>query len=199
MGRERDCIATIDGARVEGRALLETEEIVFRSKQKPLHLRFSTLKKIEAKGEELHLDRVVLHLGADAAKWAHAIANPKGRIEKLGVKPGQKVAAVGVDDTFLGELRAVAPELATTLRATSFDVLFFGVDDAHALARLPALKAKLAPAGALWIVRPKGSKSITESAVRSQARDAGLVDVKVVKFSETHTAEKFVIPVADRR
>ena len=28
---------------------------------------------------------------------------------------------------------------------------------------------------------------------------AGLVDVKVVKFSETHTAEKFVIPVARRK
>jgi hypothetical protein len=27
---------------------------------------------------------------------------------------------------------------------------------------------------------------------------AGLVDVKVVAFSETHTAEKFVIPVAKR-
>jgi hypothetical protein len=27
---------------------------------------------------------------------------------------------------------------------------------------------------------------------------AGLVDVKVVGFSETHTAEKFVIPVANR-
>lgn len=30
-------------------------------------------------------------------------------------------------------------------------------------------------------------------------KQAGLVDVKVVSFSETHTAEKFVIPVAKRR
>jgi hypothetical protein len=28
---------------------------------------------------------------------------------------------------------------------------------------------------------------------------AGLVDVKVVRFSETHTAEKFVIPKSRRR
>jgi hypothetical protein len=27
---------------------------------------------------------------------------------------------------------------------------------------------------------------------------AGLVDVKVARFSDTHTAEKFVIPVRDR-
>jgi hypothetical protein len=29
-------------------------------------------------------------------------------------------------------------------------------------------------------------------------KDAGLVDVKVVRFSDTHTAEKFVIPVTAR-
>jgi hypothetical protein len=29
-------------------------------------------------------------------------------------------------------------------------------------------------------------------------KTAGLVDVKVVSFSETHTAEKFVIPRRDR-
>jgi hypothetical protein len=29
-------------------------------------------------------------------------------------------------------------------------------------------------------------------------KEAGLVDVKVVRFSETHTAEKFVIPRARR-
>jgi hypothetical protein len=29
-------------------------------------------------------------------------------------------------------------------------------------------------------------------------KDAGLVDVKVVKFSETQTAEKLVIPKAQR-
>jgi len=32
----------------------------------------------------------------------------------------------------------------------------------------------------------------------SAGKRAGLVDVKVVSFSETHTAEKFVVPVAKR-
>lgn len=30
------------------------------------------------------------------------------------------------------------------------------------------------------------------------AKAAGLVDVKVVRFSETHSANKFVVPVAKR-
>jgi hypothetical protein len=34
--------------------------------------------------------------------------------------------------------------------------------------------------------------------VMAAARDRGLVDVKVARFSETHTALKLVIPKADR-
>jgi len=32
----------------------------------------------------------------------------------------------------------------------------------------------------------------------AKAKEAGLVDVKVASYSETHTAEKLVIPVAKR-
>ena len=52
---------------------------------------------------------------------------------------------------------------------------------------------------ALWIVYPKGQKHITENDVLAAGRKSGLKDVKVVGFSTTHTAEKFVIPVAQRR
>ena len=54
------------------------------------------------------------------------------------------------------------------------------------------------PDGAVWIVRPKGRKDVTEAETMAAGKRAGLVDVKVVSFSETHTAEKFVIPVAKR-
>ncbi len=54
------------------------------------------------------------------------------------------------------------------------------------------------PDGAIWIVRPKGRKEITEAETMAAGKRAGLVDVKVVSFSDVHTAEKFVIPVAKR-
>ena len=54
------------------------------------------------------------------------------------------------------------------------------------------------PNGALWVIRPKGRPEISERAVMDAGKAAGLVDVKVVSFSETHTAEKFVIPLAAR-
>ena len=56
----------------------------------------------------------------------------------------------------------------------------------------------IVPNGSVWTVRRKGRKDLTEADVRAAGKAAGLVDVKVVRFSDTHTAEKFVIPVADR-
>ncbi len=53
-------------------------------------------------------------------------------------------------------------------------------------------------AAALWVVYPKGMKHITENDVLAAGRKCGLKDVKVVAFSVTHTALKFVIPVAKR-
>jgi len=50
----------------------------------------------------------------------------------------------------------------------------------------------------MWIVYPKGQKHITEEDVLGAGRKAGLVDVKVVGFSATHTALKFVVPVSSR-
>ncbi len=61
------------------------------------------------------------------------------------------------------------------------------------------LKTSLVPNGAIWIIRPKGRPDISERASMAAGKAAGLVDVKVVGFSGTHTAEKYVIPVAARR
>jgi hypothetical protein len=78
------------------------------------------------------------------------------------------------------------------------DAIFFGATAADQLARIATLKASLKSNGALWVIRPKGRPEISEGAVMAAGKAAGLVDVKVVGFSPTHTAEKFVIRVADR-
>ena len=78
------------------------------------------------------------------------------------------------------------------------NVLLLGVQAERDLARVAPLVSKLARDGALWVVRPKGKDGVAEGAVRTAGLDAGLVDVKVARYSDTHTAAKFVIPLAKR-
>ena len=44
---------------------------------------------------------------------------------------------------------------------------------------------------AVWVVYPKGLKTITQNDVIKAGRAAGLVDTKVCSFSATHTALRF--------
>jgi hypothetical protein len=74
------------------------------------------------------------------------------------------------------------------------DVIFFAASSRQDLSKLTTLRDHLTPAGAIWVIHAKGTREITHGDVISAARAAGLVDVKVVRFSETHSAEKFVIP-----
>jgi hypothetical protein len=120
-------------------------------------------------------------------------------LDKLGMKAGMKVALVGgfeFDREFRAELAGRAPPARL---GAGMDAIFLAADKAADLGRLDALRAKLSPAGAIWVVRKKGGAGpVTEKAVMAAGKAAGLVDVKVVAFSDTHTAEKLVIPVKKR-
>jgi hypothetical protein len=138
-------------------------------------------------------------LGEAAEKWADKILHPPSRLQKIGVKAEWRVSAIGVSDiTFLEEIEEAVGELSIGRVLKSSDAIFFGVTKETELARLEKLKGSLKPNGALWIIRPKGRPEISERATMAAGKVAGLVDVKVVGFSPTHTAEKFVIPVANR-
>ena len=78
-------------------------------------------------------------------------------------------------------------------------MIFYGAEHRDALRKLADLSKHIVQAGAIWVIRPKGSAAITEAETMAAGKRAGLVDVKVVGFSATHTAEKYVIPVAKRR
>ena len=122
------------------------------------------------------------------------------RLEKIGAKPEWRTAVVAVGDReFVAELRRAVAEVAIGRVPDERDAIFFGVVDAKELARLPILKRSLKQNGALWVIRPKGRPEISERAVMDAGLAAGLVDVKVISFSPTHTGEKFVIPVVNRR
>ena len=52
--------------------------------------------------------------------------------------------------------------------------------------------------GAIWVVYPRGRKDLRETDVIRAGLDAGFVDNKIARFSDTHTAMRLVIPVARR-
>jgi len=122
------------------------------------------------------------------------------RLDKLGVKPGKRVAIVGLDDpAFEAELRARTNDVTRGDPRPDTDLVFLAADDHAALAILPALRARLVPAGGIWVVSRKGKAStLRDVEVMAAARAAGLVDNKVVSFDATHTSIRLVIPVALR-
>jgi hypothetical protein len=76
--------------------------------------------------------------------------------------------------------------------------IFFRADSKEDLGALSKISKSMEGAAAVWIVYPKGQKRITENDVLAAGRKCGLKDVKVVGFSSTHTALKFVIPLSQR-
>lgn len=203
MGYEAPCTVRFEGKTARGTARLEHKDLVFRG---PIRLAIPLKEIDQAQADKgtLHIrfrgTAAELDVGTAAAKWAERIVNPPSRLDKLGVKPGQAIAVLGVDDDeLIREMKLRGAAVATRPAAEgAADLVFYAANRRADLARLSALAKTIKPEGAIWIVRPKGQSAITEADSMAGGKAAGLVDVKVVSFSDTHTAEKFVIPVKAR-
>jgi len=203
MGAEAMCRARFKGTTAVGKARLETDVLQFRGGELKLSIPFKQMSKVVARSGTLSVTfpdgTAAFDLGPSAAKWQDKILHPPSRLQKLGVKPDWRVSAIGVhDDAFLKELEGAVAYLSIGRVARESDAIFLGATREAELARIEKLKGSLRPDGALWVIRPKGRPEISEMAVMRVGKAAGLVDVKVVSFSATHTAEKFVIPVRSR-
>ena len=121
-------------------------------------------------------------------------------IDKLGVKPDARVAVLGIaDEPFEADLATRTTDVARARPRKGSDLIFFGAERRATLERLGTLKRSIKPNGAVWVVWPKGRRELTGNDVREAALAHGLVDVKVVAFSATHSGLKLVIPVARRK
>jgi hypothetical protein len=122
---------------------------------------------------------------------------PRSRIQKLGVVPGARVAILGLDDdAFARELRDAGAEIGGVRKGLDF--VFVAMSATKDLPRLAKLRDAVHPAGAVWVIWPKGRKEFREDDIRAYGPRAGLVDVKVMAFSDTLSALKMVIPVKER-
>lgn len=202
MGYEATCTLRLGGEATRGKAVLEQHDLIFRGPTRlaiPLKDISSAVERDGSLTVRFGRTTAVFDIGPAAARWAERITNPPSRLDKLGVKAGMTVGMAGTrHDDLVAEITSRGARLARSSTPSAADIVFYGAERRERLDRVVELKRWLKPNGALWVIRPKGSEAITESEVMSAGKRAGLVDVKVVSFSPTHTAEKFVIPRAER-
>src|SRR5271168_1593964 len=194
MGQETVCTVRFGKQVSQGKALLETSEILFRGDFR-LKIPFASMKSVKALDGELRVQTpegvAVFELGPAAEKWRDKILHPKSRIEKLGVEPGAKVSLLGeFNAEFLRELGEKTGAVTEGKAAKDCEWIFFAADSLKELSGVTKIAQFMQGATALWIIYPKGKKEITENDVIGAGRKAGLKDVKVVGFSATHTGLK---------
>jgi hypothetical protein len=134
-----------------------------------------------------------------AGRAASVGYSKRSRLDKLGVKPDMRVALVGVTDAaFQRELRERTEDVSVGRPRKDTDMVLFAVNGPAALARLATLQNSIKRNGSIWVLWPKGQAHIKEDTIRAAAIARGLVDVKVIAFSETLSGLKLVIPLARR-
>jgi hypothetical protein len=201
MGSEAPCTLYHNDAILTGTAQLETTFIGFRG---PLRLKipFTAITALSEYDGQLRIEHdgavSVFALGPVAARWLNTIQNPKSVVAKLGIKAGIRVCPLLLPDLALvADVKQAGAEFAATPEAS--DMVLLCVEQPDGLVVLADLRDRIPSDGAVWVVYPKGGKAVTEAAVLLAGRAAGFTDVKVVAFSPTHTALRFVIPKAMRR
>jgi hypothetical protein len=120
-------------------------------------------------------------------------------LDKLGVMDGARVSVIGVEDRgFAKELRTRTRDIAKNKAKPQSDTVFLGVEAPLDMAAMVNLRSVIKPDGAVWVVFRKGRKDFNENDVLRLGLETGLVDVKVVRFSDTHSAVKFVTRKSER-
>ncbi|MFD3262930.1 DUF3052 domain-containing protein [Phenylobacterium ferrooxidans] len=187
MGKDAQVRARFAEGEDVGRLQYEAPRLLFRGAARRV-FQGDDLRGVRAEAGDLVLaDGSRFTLGEKAAaSWVDAILNPRSRLDKLGVKPGMRVAVVNVADELAARDAAPVTDLA------DLDLLFYAADSLADLDRIPALIPALADKGALWIVSRKGkAAALKDVEVMAAARAHGLVDSKVVGVSDTLTALRF--------
>ena len=128
------------------------------------------------------------------------VASTRPLLDKLGVKPGAKVAVVDLDEpAFVKLLRERTTDIVKGKPRTPCDIVFLGATDMRDLERLKDIKNWIEPKGAIWVIRSKGGRgALRETDLIGAGLAAGLVDNKIASFSETQGAMRFVFRLRDR-
>jgi hypothetical protein len=125
--------------------------------------------------------------------------------QKLGIKAGQKIAAIGAPAGYRNLLSPLPEKVSLTseLKTGAAFVHFF-VSERNVLEKeLKRMRKLIADTGTLWISWPKKASGVrtdvTEDVIREVALPLGFVDVKVCAVDETWSGLKLMIRRENRR
>jgi hypothetical protein len=121
------------------------------------------------------------------------------RLVKLGIKAGQKISVLGVEEAgFASGLEDAGADVSLRLRRDS-DILFYAAESFRDLERIADLRGYIVKNGAIWVIRRKGKDApLKDTDVIEAGLAAKMVDNKIAAFSETHAAMRLVIRLVDR-
>ena len=124
--------------------------------------------------------------------------------DKLGIKPGTRIAILNAPRGYRATLGSLPPGVvvASAARGTFPFIHFFTRSRSLLQTKLGMLLNALEPDGALWISWPKKASGVatdmTEDVVREIALPTGLVDVKVAAVDEVWSGLKLVRRLRNR-
>ena len=125
-------------------------------------------------------------------------------VQKLGIKPGHRIATVAEPPSFDKALGAL-PEGAAFVGSTAKNVdviVAFETDLKQFKKHLPELEKRIQQDGMIWVAWPKkasGMKTdLSEDEIRDLALKRKLVDIKVCAIDEIWSGLKLVIRKENR-
>ena len=125
-------------------------------------------------------------------------------VDKLGIKPGTRIAILDAPRGYRATLGKLPPgvTVASAARGAFPFIHYFTRSQAVLESKFPALVGALERDGALWISWPKKTSGVatdlTEDVVRAVALAGGLVDVKVAAVDDIWSGLKLVRRLKDR-
>lgn len=115
-------------------------------------------------------------------------------LQKIGIGPGSRVAVINFEDPeLIAQITELAADFVEHAAPPDSDLILWQITHRDELEELDSLMKSLRPEGVLWVVRPRTGGRVSEEMIRQAALAIGMVDVKVLRFSEQLTGVKLVI------
>lgn len=202
MAMESACKLSVGRDRYEGKVRMDGGFIDFQGQTK-FRFRLAEIRNPRQEGTSIcfdfHGNAVEIVLSERASgRWIEYILNPQSLADKLGIREGQSVRVLNIDDPDL--IASLQSKSARVVHGNSArcDMVLLGVERNAELRQIGDLQENLLPGGSIWVVLTKTVRTVTKANVITMAREAGLSQVKAVDYSETRAAYKMMRPGEDR-